>query len=436
MSLLGRRSLPVLLLAMILWSCEDPLRISLEDERNTDQFGVFYRDIVVPTTVYTLDSLITSSSDALIFGRTSDSDFGELAFTNYGELLLEFTNPPFDSAFYDSLVLELPLGYFQGEFPSQNAFEVYQLADSFPTGAQYNFSTVNTNPSPIGFYSKELDPAEDSVIRIKLDDVIGRDLFDKAVAGDTIFSSQTQFRNYFKGLQIKPGPANKAILGVSADDARMVMYYRELKEDGDSDTLNIRFLYERGGRFNNITTNWAGTSLEGITNAFEDYFPPDDRRFIQEGAGLLVKANIQGAITKLLDSLASENINSDLVLVNRADLRIGVETFDDFLGPPPEIRLVYTNDENRVKVDELGLLLQVQATYRDQLRNDFPLSIFYDTDQRIYNAEITGAVQAFLNAEIEEETVTIYPINMDRRANRFVFGKDNILLRLYLTIPN
>ena len=146
MSLSGRRSLLALVLALILWSCEDPLRIALEDDRNTEQFGVFYRELIVPSAVYSFDSLLTSSTDQLLMGRTSDSDFGTVTMANYGEVLLEFTSPAFDSAFYDSLVLELPLSYFQGEFPSTNTFEVYQLADTFPSNTNYSFSTIATGP--------------------------------------------------------------------------------------------------------------------------------------------------------------------------------------------------------------------------------------------------------------------------------------------------
>ena len=261
--------------------------------------------------------------------------------------------------------------------------------------------------------------------------MLGQDLFDKAVAGDTIFKSQTEFRNYFKGLQIRGGSDNKAILGVQSNQARMVLYYNERNEDGEVDSLRLNFPYERGRKFNNISTDWTGTSLEGLTEPYADFFPPDSNRYIQEGAGLVVKLDLGAALEPLLDTL-----DTDLVLVNRADLRIGVEGFSDFLAPPDEVRLVYTDSLNRIKRDNFGLLSQMQTTYQDQTRNEFPISVGYDINERWYNAEVSGALQAIFSAEIDEEIVTIYPVNMDRRANRFVFKEDNVRLRLYITIPN
>jgi len=428
----------VLLLAGTLWGCEDPLNVSIP-EGNAEEFGVFYKEIVVPSAVYRFDSINTSGRDLLLAGRTADDEYGVSKYTSYGEVLLEFTNPSLDSALYDSLVLELPINYYYGEFPTPNTFDVYQLADTIGRDDQYSISSIPVEPNPIGTFNGELDTNVDSLLRIRLDNTIGQDLFDKAVAGDTIWKSQEAFVNYFKGLSIQPGQDNQAILGFDASRARMVLYVRERNTDGSIDTTTLNLPYQRGRRFHNIMTDRTGTSLSGLNDPYTDFIPSDDRMYLQEGDGLVVKLNLKSALDTLLKRIEDEDsIETDnpIVLFNRADLRILLDPFDDFAGPPNEIRLVYTDSLNRVKFDDLGLLLQAQADYVNQSSNQEPLRVFFDPDQRYYNAGVTSTLQAILAAEVDEQIVTIYPTTMDSRASRFRFLKDNVILRLYYTVPN
>ncbi|MCH2042613.1 MAG: DUF4270 domain-containing protein [Saprospiraceae bacterium] len=246
-----------LLLAVIMTTgCSKPSELGLtlvEQEQSsilfTDSIGLTLQTVTTPTQN-------TLNEVRLLIGEYDDPIFGKTTSSAYLNFSLPSTNVSFPNTTYDSLVLSLEFdttGHY-GEVlsnPTNQTWEVYRMESSIEINTDYNsdatFSTGQLLGSGFSFYpnySDSIQIEEDgssklraAQLRIRLDDNFGQELLNPT--DPNIYSSNENFKNFFKGLLIQPvaNANNNSLLRFrsSSNDiyTRLTLYYSETETDSN-----------------------------------------------------------------------------------------------------------------------------------------------------------------------------------------------------------
>jgi hypothetical protein len=306
---------------------------------------------------------------------------------------------------------------------------------------------------------------------IPLSDAFGQRLFNLATtASKTDFTNYTYFTERFKGLVLTPGESDK-IIGIRPGDdfTKLVMHLHTTK-----DTLTIEFSLNNLLSFNQITADRSSSELATLTTTYQDTEPNGDLRYIQAGTGVVTKIDFSkfGEFAATLDRVA---INSAEFIINGIEDPAGNE-------PPPNLVVKLLKDNNRIKKPAFrgnstaftNDVAQINS-YRGYINYDVSsFSNFYsgsvpfdstlniindvgrfctlnysETDKK-YKGSATLFFQQLFSKTAEETKFTkavlvpyegassSYPYGrhvIGKSLNRVVFNKNNIVLRVYYTVP-
>jgi hypothetical protein len=192
------------------------------------------------------DSLISSNNAFTMLGSYQDPVFGKAEAEFYTQLRLQSFNPVFnlDKIHIDSFVLGLEYTGYYGTLEEQT-FEVYELADDlFLDSTYYSFHTKNVKGANLLMPESRVQkpkPSERTIIgtntvnpqlRLHLDTALARVLMLEANNTNT-FSSNQNFLNYFKGLNVKVANTNFSdgqgamlYFNLTASLSKLTIYYR------------------------------------------------------------------------------------------------------------------------------------------------------------------------------------------------------------------
>ncbi|MFM8449501.1 MAG: DUF4270 family protein, partial [Haliscomenobacter sp.] len=228
-------------------SCTNPTEAGLgllgEDLLKLNYVDTF----TVETTSELSDSVRTHTPNSLLnaylIGRMDDPIFGVSEAGLYTQLIPEYLNPSFTGAVVDSVVLVLPYdtSKFYGDTVKPFSLEVYQLLETInPLEAHFSNASYYYAPGAIG--RTETTLSKDSVevfdyaqstqdtisfphLRVPIDRSLGQELLNL----DSIYySTDSVFQTFFRGIFIKPGAQNNAMMGadLSSDRGGMIVYFR------------------------------------------------------------------------------------------------------------------------------------------------------------------------------------------------------------------
>jgi hypothetical protein len=222
------------------------------------------------STVY-IDSIPTSDQSIALCGVNNDPVFGTVSASSYWQVkAFSGTTIP-GLAVYDSLILVMrPHKNIYGDSTKLQDLSVYRVTEKItkPINNTYLYSNYSfaTESTPLGSKQFTLRPTYDTIVRIKLDDVLGNDLFVKSKAGLQLVKDQTQFLTYFQGLALKPGANSSVINSFRADDSLVMrLYYHASKNDQTTTQVDFA-LYNAQLQFNHIDyVRVPGTPLESLT---------------------------------------------------------------------------------------------------------------------------------------------------------------------------
>jgi hypothetical protein len=254
---------------------------------------------MIMSTVF-IDSIPTSNQSVALVGTHIDPIFGTVSASSYWQVkAFSGDNIP-NLAMYDSLVLIMhPNNVRYGDTAKQQNLSVYRVTQEIirPIKNAYLYSNYSfaTESTPLGSKQFRIRPTYDTLIRVKLDDALGQDLFAKCKSGNTAIKDQTQFLNYFKGLAIKPGANSEIISSFRADDSLLIrMYYHA--SANDQTTTSVDFpLYNSSLQFNHIDyTRVAGSPLESLSKANNKLLSTaaNNRTYIQPSTQVMTRIDI------------------------------------------------------------------------------------------------------------------------------------------------
>jgi hypothetical protein len=430
MSLPAKASAWVLGVALSLFfvSCEEPGQIDLSDNP-TDNVQLAIQELPLTASQVILDSIPTNGGNRLVMGRFRDAIFGEVSSSSYIQLGLRQSGNPVISptAVYDSIRLILPVSSFHGiEFHSPQEFTAYELDEDLVFGADYfGNSSVAVKPEPIGFFRKSIVPTVDSLISIPISDEIGRDLFNKLQAGATEVATSPAFRQYFKGIFVEAGMDNNALytFDLTTIVSRLSIFYH-------TETDNLQYSFTPAGNihFNTLQQNRSGSVLEGITAPRTNFEPGTGRYYTHAGIGNLTKLNFS-PILDFFDGLG-------IFKLNLAELEIMPVVPAGFAFPPPASLLFYYTDAGNNLLLQGSAVGAIQTDGFNQLGTGNNLRAFYDRNNNVYKASITGYLQAILDGSLPFNEVFVIPTDIGSSINRMEVPIEDFRLTIYYTVIN
>ena len=353
--------LPVFLM-LLLVSCEFEtanIKYNMGNDFINDPTNVLMIDtLTVKTFTTASDSFATSQSKRLLAGRYINS----LGIETYSEAYFRFDATEIGSLHatskFDSVVMILQYdGYKLGDTTSLAHFEVFRLNEDIvyneSTLKIYNHQQFEAMPQTLGKFTLDLSKSVDT-ISFKINDELGKELFDYAISqNDTVFDSEL-FKAYFKGVVIKPTEDTQSLLAgftANPDSAfapRIRVYYNDFSPN---DGLYMDFPFEKfelyAGSYSSDNSNycafshivnnyegsmWEGISFENPINSSEtenivfmqgsnmhsvNILIPYIDHLYQYGVGSIIKAELH--IEPLEETFVSKNMLPSSLQINLID---------------------------------------------------------------------------------------------------------------------
>jgi hypothetical protein len=484
-----------LAVALFFLSCQDD--ITLQGFQNPNpKFKLNYKEIPLGSSVYLIDSII-SSSTRLMVGKYTDPAFGQVKSVGYFEPLRPAAITGTDSTrtiVYDSVFMDLRFDFYSygGSNTSDQTFHIHELTSQIATDEDERFrglfyvkkNDVTYNPTPTASatfsvngqdFKTQLDKAnadkDTTMLKIRLGDDIGDKLESLLDNGGVTMKSQNEFAKVFKGFSIVPDESNDKVVGFdianqldAGSTLSQIRFYYHFLDDTVRRvaTLPLNYL-----TYSNIVPTRIGDLAALADGDFYQAIEPPTNRYIQTGTGVTTRVDFQN-FYNFADTVGE-------MIINSAELAITEYETPGSYYPINSMNLLL-NDSTSLKYRRARSLLRV--TYYDKegdgLKND---TLRVDAYTHPWDAAIVASYGARLNFMNELFTPVddaggvfsesrdgtkfgghmtlllqhIYerdpndrfryfsflpadPVN-GRSLNRLVFNKDNLRLKIYYTVP-
>ncbi len=434
----------IALLALFLFSCESDDNISLSFDPNIENINAHYTELTLPFKLVQLDSVNTTNPQRFLLGNYLNAQFGRTQAVCFSEFDISSKGTITAEDVFDSLSLTLVNNYFYGatEADLPLTFAIYQLTDTIENKNFYRFESAAYQPQPLARFTFTPDPdvaSSNDTLQIRLSDVLGSDLFEKAKSNAQEMSTDSAFREYFKGIALVPESENNYMAGFSSAGIRLTLYYSTPSETESSiTTFGLgSYTYDDKNRstilFNNIEYDRSGTPLAGITMPREESQASDSNLYLQSGTGLSPLIDFQPLVDFVNNIKSGEE--KQYILLNRVEFHMGVPVYGTGIRPPAAIR-GYEVDEN----------FRREITYLPAARQNVFIGLFADNANRApeasaieldslsYNSRITNYMQFLADEDLEETEFLWIADGFESSVNQFVTSPDSVRLKVYYTI--
>jgi hypothetical protein len=323
---------------------------------------------------------------------------------------------------------------------------------------------------------------DSTYVTADLDDAFGEAIFDlmdsEDFKADYSLLDKSAFLEAFKGIAIVPTDADKIVGFFINPLTRVRMTYLQKRTNGTiKSTHYIDFPLGIGQEvsFNSIIRDFTGTPLDGLTTPYQEFDPGNNLRYIAAGSRVVTKLDF----SKFIEFAHSDSISR--MSINSAEFLIKNIEEPGIFDPPPSLVVKLIDDDNRPKKlaypgrstqysTDLNAITKYQGTinfdYQNYsisssiafdssfvLINDIGrfLTLNYSADSKSYSG--TGSLffqQLFMREEGDPlftkailmpymPSQTSNPAfgyhTVGKTLNRVAFNKDNIVLRIYYTVP-
>lgn len=376
-------------------SCDTPDEIPVlvvgEDFSDSNVRILVIDTFQVEMSTFRFDSLVTSGENRLLIGGYTDPFLGRIKTESYLELG-DFSFDISTDAELDSVALIL--GYDTHYFKDTTQvvdFSVHRLLDDLRPEDEsfYNISEISYSERSLARRSFIPEPFEEDSLHISLPKAFGQELFD--LFQDENIQTTEDFLLKFKGLVLRSGDTNDAVVGFRSGSSTVMRFYYFI----DGEFGKEEFTYDLPinpnsldpTHFNRVIQDLSNLPLEPILLDQEvEVFPEDvdHKVFIQSGSGIITK--IKFPTIKQLYNIPGEGtlLSAILQITPSAGTFSSTETLRDSLS----VSVVDRN--NRV--------------YRDLLINGQFVSGALNTENSEFNEEVYEIpVAPYLLDKLEED---------------------------------
>jgi hypothetical protein len=420
----------LILVSILLFSCANDASEIGANFFNGGDLDVAYIDSVsVKFSSIKYEELVTNGSGRLLIGHHDDEKLGSLSSASYFQLSVPSANPLDKySTEYNYAVLVLKYdGYAYYDTLLQNRYSVYRVNEEIEAddaGYLYNHSSFELEGHPLGTATFKPKPHKDDSLVIRLDDALGRELYEKVLNENLDVANDTEFLRYFRGIAVLPDTSlSGSFLGFTPD-AEVRLYYTDRSVVPANKDKYVSFSLNGANRlfFNRVTADITGTKLDGKLLTQEEKLDAaltDNESYVQGGTGLALRLDFP-YIKTLRDV-------ENLFVIN-AILEIHpVRNSYDALKPLPEMLkafIIYPGNETYA---EYGTRIQ------QRVQDDIPRDTYYSID-------VTGYIETMIQGDNDEQYALLFRLEDEdyrESVNRIFASSERTKIRInYATIKN
>lgn len=313
----------------------------------------------------------TQARSQMICGAYDDPEWGSSSASIYMNFRLNSTNATFPNAVFDSLVLVMAYettnhyGELNENKPTTTvqSWDVLRVSEDIVDGTTYYSDKTFTTSDVLkgGFQFQPNDTlrrkiGNDSIpyLSIRLDDAagvaLGQTFLNPQGGAVDIYNSNTDFKNWFKGLHIRPtaGAANNSIVSFKSrnNNTKLVVYYTDTT-GGGSEQKTFEFLTNEDAE---VFSGFEHTHPAALT----DNLVTDTVTYIQGLDGLHTKVELPYV----------HNVGN--VIINKAEIVFTVADTGTTAYPVPPLIVAKRKDTNGdlIVIDDVLTSLTRTPDYR------------------------------------------------------------------------
>ncbi len=350
----------------------------------------------INASVIRLDSINTTNTSALFFGRQADPVFGTTQAILYSNLFASnLTFPDTTNTYiYDSLVLVITITDFYGDTLLPQNFNIYTLNDTLTNGNQYYSDEKITDLSaqPIAGFTFDASTNDNNSIRVNLENDLGNLLFSEL--SDIL--EQSELEDIVSGISIQAeNEETNLILEVLNNAFIGIYYHRE-----DIDTIALASSIILGQRFMNIESDFTNTPLSLLET--QDEIPMENLNgigYLRVGLGIGLKITFP----------EFQNLGQNSkIQINESNLKLNIADNNNFSISPPEffyIGYADPNQTNQIAINDNNL-----DSLLRQFTSAFPSTLIYNTNSRLYlSVSIFNYIHEIASKRRPDNGLIIFP---------------------------
>lgn len=343
--------------AFSLTACEWGDEIESLSQPDPDDFAVLSTDTVtIKLSTIGTDSLMTGAASRMLLGTYKDPYFGKVRTMSFFQPTLESGLTVTQEAEYDSLILALRYdnSYSYGDSTKQMNLTVHKLlTDILDKSAYWNHNSTAYDPAAIGKISIVPRPRTTALLKIRLSDVLGKQIFE--MAKNNQLTSNTDWINLVKGLVVVPAATdNGPIVGFKwgIDSTSVQLHYHtpsvsEFKKDST--------IFKITASYNQTVADPAGTQLAKLPDNTRLSLPSSqsgNQAFMQAGTGVMMRVDLP---------YLSNFKYTQYTAINKAYLRVKPlrASVTNAFRVPPVLYLYRLDKNNQFYTDANGAPLAV-----------------------------------------------------------------------------
>jgi hypothetical protein len=277
------------------------------------------------------DSLITSNISTNMLGYIRDPVFGKTQAGIYTQFRLSSYNVNFgDNVMVDSLVLTLVYAGYYGDTLNSFHLNVYELTGDLSKGESYstkssiehdnsnlteNNTGIDIKPTPT---TKQDSLSSSHYLRVKLNNTFAIQKF-ISQSGSSIYASDVEFLNHFKGLYLEADDAGNngciVSLNMTHSLSGLTLYYSNDQAKGLKYRFNMNDSTAHFGSVNHFDYAEANADIRDQLSG--NYTSAKEVLYAQAGAGLKVVLNFPDLKETFKDKKAV--IHRALLVVSHKD---------------------------------------------------------------------------------------------------------------------
>lgn len=284
-------------------------------------------------------------------GSAKDPFSGRTTVTPYFEIVPYGGTEIKNTYGYDSITFNFSYsGSIWGDTTAIQTYSVHQLKENpvpnSETDLLYNISTVEYHPEVLGTF--DLLPSKRNLQKLyfRLDDKLGRTLFDMVKYNTEEIRNDALFIHYFKGLALIPAPNNTCVFTMSTlpDSLNVKLHFH------DSDR-SYTYSFAKSTEFNrytfmHITNDAAGTPYSVLTDQMMN-LSFQDAAWGNAALGQTLTQGLTGFMIKMELPIAPAGEKYRTIV--KAEIELQPEQYANLdFSLPSTINLYQSNSENKV----------------------------------------------------------------------------------------
>ncbi len=384
-------------------------------------------EIVVDSSFQNLITVESVYNDSVV-GRTTNQLIGRIAIPGYGRLETDFLTQFMPAAMLDttrvvrldSLILNLSYNAesFTGDSLAPMQLSVYPLNKRLESPL---YSSIN----PDNYYDKDAAPVAmksynasylglpDSLvslgyksIRVKLPQEMGKSIYEEYKKNEAMFSSPSQFTQYFPGFYIKTSYGSGCVVNVQ--NAAINLHYTQAtttdagKDSTYAATQTLMAVTPEIATGNHIHLEIDPVITQGLT---------EGKVYLQAPAGLNLQLHLPvREIVQTFEESAGSTSSIMQGLINSLALKLPVKKVANNYGiTPPEFLLFIRKSEAREFFEKKRLTDNLTSFYA---KYDEGTQAYYFSDLRTYVNEIIEKKKAGTAITDADEEILLVPISV------------------------